>query len=120
LPFPLAILLFLPALAGWGVYHSYHDTAALGAVAASDQYAAKLVNLVRDGQTSPFAGMPFAEVDRLPQPDYRGFVFLTDGQIVDLRHHGRAYQYRHFVVRTKSVPDADQHLRLQFIALTAK
>jgi predicted acylesterase/phospholipase RssA len=116
LPFILAVLLFVPCLAGWAIFHVYHDTEALRTIGATNQDAEKMIELVRDGPVSPFAGMPVSEVGHVAAPDYRGFVFLTDGHIVDLRQRGRAYQYRHFLVRRQSTADADNHLRLQFVS----
>jgi hypothetical protein len=65
--------------------------------------------------------MPVQDVDQIEPPDYRGFVFLTDGHIVDGRHRNRVYQFRHFLVRREfdskgAGAGAEAHLRLQFVS----
>ncbi len=117
LPFVMAMILFVPCLIIWSVFHVYRDGEALRTIAATDPEAEKLIELVRDGPVSSLPGMPLNEVDRLDPPDYRGFVFLADGHIVDIRDRGRVYRYRHFLVqREPGVNDANDHLRLQFVS----
>ena len=60
------------------------------AIAGSDLDEARIIQLVRDGPVGSLQGLPVQEVDRLEPPDYRGFVMLSDGHIVDLRREGLA------------------------------
>lgn len=126
LPFMLAVLLSGPYL----IYRTYVSTTsvrqALGLVAEGNPDEARLLALVRQGPVADLQGLEAVPVDRLEPADFRGFEFLTDSHIVDLRlwerdplSWGRAsgpqvYQHRRYMVRRTGVEGADDHLRFQF------
>ena len=126
LPLMIALLLVGPYL----VYRTYSSSSrarqALGLIAESNRDEAKLLELVQGGPVGTVEGLPHRAVDRLEPPDYRGFEFLSDSHIVDLRRWdptpsywtrsggSQIYQYRRFEVRRVATRDAADHLRLQF------
>ncbi|WP_337173664.1 patatin-like phospholipase family protein [Paludisphaera sp.] len=126
LPLMLAVLLSGPYL----LYRTYTSTMsvrqALGLVAEGNPDEARLLNLVRGGPVSSLEGLKPAAVDRFEPPDFRGFEFLTDSHIVDLRLWRRdnlslgrgsapqVYQHRRYLVRRTGEEGADDHLRFQF------
>jgi hypothetical protein len=125
-------VLSLPTALIWSYVHLSRGGKALRTIAESDRDEARLIALMRDGPVMHLEGMPARQVDRLDPPDYRGFVFLSDGHIVDLRRRGRnpvswlmpregaVYHYRHFLVRKVAAPGADEHLRFQFNSRAAR
>lgn len=125
-PLMLAVLLSGPYL----LYRTYVSTMnvrqALGLVAQGNPDEARLLGLIRSGTVVDLEGLKPAVVDRLAATDYRGFEFLSDSHIVDLRRWDRAslpwtspaapqvYQHRRYLVRRTGAEGADEHLRFQF------
>jgi predicted acylesterase/phospholipase RssA len=126
LPMLLILVFSLPAALVWSYVHLNRGGKALRTIAETEPDEARLIALMRDGPVTHLEGMPVHHVDRLEPPDYRGFLFLSDGHIVDLRRRGpnpvswlipredAVYQYRHFLVKKVAAPGADEHLRFQF------
>ena len=126
LPFMLAVILAGPYL----LYRTYVSTRnvrqALGLVAEGNPDEARLLALVRGGPVASLEGLRPVAADRLEPTDYRGFEFLTDSHIVDLRRWDRAvlswasaatpqvYQHRRYLVRRTGGEGVDDHLRFQF------
>jgi hypothetical protein len=116
LPLLLILVLSLPAALVWSYVHLSRGGKALRTIAETERDEARLIALMRDGPVTHLEGMPVHHVDHLDPPDYRGFLFLSDGHIVDLRHRGpnpvswvmpresAVYQYRHFLVRKVAAP----------------
>src|SRR5262249_39109920 len=126
-PLVLAVLLVMPYLLV-RLYASWRTgSRALEVAAASGPDEAELIELVRPAPVAHLRGTTVEEVDHLDKPDLRGFEFLSDGHVVDLRRWhdeptwwglrpagGQAYQYRRLQVRRSAATGADAHLRLQF------
>ena len=128
LPVMLLLLLSGPLL----LYRTYVSTMgvrqALGLVAEADPDEAMLLTLVRRGTAPAVEGLKPVAADAFEPPDYRGFEFLSDSHIVDLRgwdRSGRAwgrrdepqvYQHRRYLVRrvVTEGEGVDDHLRFQF------
>jgi hypothetical protein len=94
------------------------------AVAQSNSTTHKALELLQRGPVEPWNGMRFEEVGRLEPPDYRGFEFLSDSQIVDLRpwrlndprraeENSWTYSVRTLMVRKKPQTTGDNLLRVQ-------
>ncbi|WP_165251418.1 patatin-like phospholipase family protein [Paludisphaera soli] len=123
LPFMLLLLLAGPYL----LYRTYVSSTgvrqALGLVAEGSPDEARLLSLVRDGPVASLDGLTPVPADRFAPTDYRGFEFLSDSHIVDLRRWERSaapwpaasepqvYQHRRYLVRRTEVENAGDHLR---------
>jgi len=128
LPFMLLVLLSGPYL----LYRTYVSTMgvrqALGLVADGSPDEARLLAMVRSGAAPEVKAMAPVSADRFEPPDFRGFEFLSDSHIIDLRRwegsaaswvgapSGRpmVYQHRRYLVRRVEAEGADDHLRFQF------
>jgi predicted acylesterase/phospholipase RssA len=84
-PLILPILILLPYFVHKVYHHSHVLDQLVVSIAQGSRDLDEMVRLLEDGPDSYWKGVSAESVDKLDEPDFKGFELLQDSRIIDLR-----------------------------------